>query len=150
MRGRYAVPGLIFLFLCLALPSFAKDKVYTNADLKPGPSLERNSKIDPATGKEIKDEKAKARPKSLVTQARERAETLIHEVRTNRMALAAVIGFIFLLWLACLLDILRFEFRGNNKLIWFIAVTFIPVSGCILYLFIGRRQKKYRYIRDYE
>jgi hypothetical protein len=47
----------------------------------------------------------------------------------------------FILWMIALIDILRNEFTGNNKLIWFLAVTFIPLVGPILYFFIGADQK---------
>ncbi len=43
--------------------------------------------------------------------------------------------------LLALIDILKSEFSGNNKLIWVIVSIFIPFIGAILYLFIGRNQK---------
>ena len=46
----------------------------------------------------------------------------------------------FILWLLALIDILRSEFTGSNKIIWFFVVM-IPYLGVILYLFIGRGQK---------
>jgi hypothetical protein len=46
-----------------------------------------------------------------------------------------------ILWMIALIDILRNEFTGNNKIIWFLAVTFIPLVGPILYFFIGTDQK---------
>lgn len=48
------------------------------------------------------------------------------------------------LFLIALVDILRSDFKGNDKLIWLIVVIFVPVLGPICYLFIGRKQK----IRD--
>jgi hypothetical protein len=44
-------------------------------------------------------------------------------------------------WLFAFVDILRSDFKGNNKLIWLIAVIFVPFFGFIAYLFIGRKQK---------
>jgi len=139
----------------------AVGKVYTNSDLEHPPSLEKTSRIDPVTGKVIKDAYGSARKPAraegwrgtvarIEEQAKHKAGWVMNEIETNKVAFAVTVGFLFLLWLACLLDILRNEFRGNNKLIWFIAVTFIPVVGCILYFFIGIRQRKYRFIRDYE
>ena len=153
MDCMYRIPLAIFFLLCFSFSSLAGEKVYTNADLKRGTSLDRNSRVDPATGKVINPKnasRAKPGPVSIVTRARRAAASLIHEMKTNKRVQAAMIGILVLIWIACLLDIVRFEFRGNNKLIWFIAVTFIPLAGWILYLFIGRRQKKYRIIRDYE
>ena len=145
---------LAFLFAGLSSVCAAADKVYTNADLKPAPSLDRESRIDPETGKKInnaKDKSAERRDEDGgVTAARDLAHEALRGVRTSKTVDAAIIGGVLLIWLMCLLDILRYEFRGNNKLIWFIAVTFIPLVGCLLYLVIGRKQKKYRIIKDYE
>ncbi len=47
----------------------------------------------------------------------------------------------FVLWIWALVDILRNEFTGSNKLIWLLAVIMIPMIGMILYFFIGREQK---------
>lgn len=155
------IPVLLCCFCCcLSLSAFAAEKVYTNKDLHNSPSLNRHSRIDPATGKVIKDTESASRsqtPKGLrgtvltiTTKARHQATVAMDEIARNKIALVAVVGLPLIMWLACLIDILRNEFRGNNKLIWFIAVTFVPVVGCILYLFIGIRQRKYRFIRDYE
>lgn len=46
------------------------------------------------------------------------------------------------LW--CLVDVLKNEFTGSNKIIWLLVVVssfFIPVIGWALYLLIGRNQK---------
>jgi hypothetical protein len=153
MGSMCKIPVAIFFLLCFSFSSLAEEKVYTNEDLKPDSSLNKVSMVDPATGKVNNPKDASRNTPELeriVASAKHTATRFIHEVKTNRKVQAAIIGILFLTWIACLLDIVRFEFRGNNKLIWFIAVTFIPVAGWILYLFIGRRQKKYRFIRDYE
>lgn len=41
-----------------------------------------------------------------------------------------------------LIDILRSEFTGNNKLIWVLVVIFFNIIGSILYLLMGRSQKE--------
>jgi Phospholipase_D-nuclease N-terminal len=161
MGSKCRIAVLLVLFSCLSLSPVAAGKVYTNTDLKHPPSLDRNSKIDPVTGKVIKDandashdpghpENRRETFAGVALQAKHYAEMAANEIETNTFVFAAVIGFLFLIWSACLVDILRNEFRGNNKLIWFIAVTFIPVVGSVLYFFIGTRQKKYRIIREYE
>ncbi len=48
---------------------------------------------------------------------------------------------IVLLPLIALIDILRNDFTGNNKLIWVIVVLLAPILGAILYFFIGTKQK---------
>lgn len=44
-------------------------------------------------------------------------------------------------WVWALVDILKSEFVGLNKLIWLALVIFLPLIGVILYYFIGREQK---------
>jgi hypothetical protein len=153
MVVRQSISVVIFIVLCFSFSSFAEEKVYTNKDLERAPSLDRDSKIDPATGKVInqKDVSSKAtKPETILTRAKHTAAVFSHEVKTNKRVQAVITGILLLIWVAFVIDVVRFEFRGNNKLIWFIAVTFIPVAGWILYFFIGTRQKKYKIIRDYE
>ncbi|MGK0448525.1 MAG: membrane protein YqaA with SNARE-associated domain [Polaribacter sp.] len=40
-----------------------------------------------------------------------------------------------------LIDILKNEFSGNNKIVWVLVVLFGNVLGAILYFIIGRKQK---------
>jgi hypothetical protein len=40
-----------------------------------------------------------------------------------------------------LIDILKSEFNGNNKIVWLIVVLFTNFFGAILYFLIGREQK---------
>ena len=40
-----------------------------------------------------------------------------------------------------LVDILKSEFSGNNKMIWVIVVLVTNIFGALLYLVIGRQQK---------
>ena len=49
----------------------------------------------------------------------------------------AVVALYF--WL--IIDVLRNEFTGYNKIIWLIVVVFFPVFGVLLYLTIGKKQK---------
>jgi len=52
------------------------------------------------------------------------------------------IAIYVILWIFLLIDILKSNFENSiDKLIWFVVISFIPVLGCILYLFIGRKQK---------
>lgn len=45
------------------------------------------------------------------------------------------------LWIIALIDIIKSEFTGSNKIIWLLLVFFIPLLGSILYLAIGKGQK---------
>jgi len=47
----------------------------------------------------------------------------------------------FVPFIIAFIDILRSDFKGNNKIIWLLAVIFVPFIGPIAYFFIGRKQK---------
>jgi hypothetical protein len=44
--------------------------------------------------------------------------------------------------LIAIIDIMKHEFKNNNKLNWIIVVLSVPIVGAILYYFIGRKQKE--------
>ena len=46
-----------------------------------------------------------------------------------------------ILWVIAFVDILRSEFRDNEKLIWVLAVIFAPVLGMLCYFLFGRKRK---------
>ena len=52
-----------------------------------------------------------------------------------------VVGIFFLLPVIALVDILKNEFTGNNKIIWVLVILLSWIIGAILYYFIGRNQK---------
>jgi ankyrin repeat protein len=54
-----------------------------------------------------------------------------------------VLLFILLvpIWLIAFVDILRNDFKGNDKIIWILVVIFVPFLGPLCYLFIGMKQK---------
>lgn len=43
--------------------------------------------------------------------------------------------------LVALIDALRNEFTGYNKIIWIVLILLFPVIGSLLYFFIGKNQK---------
>ncbi len=53
----------------------------------------------------------------------------------------AVLLFFFIAWVWSIVDILKNEFTGYNKLIWILVLIFLPPVGVLLYLFIGKNQK---------
>jgi uncharacterized membrane protein YhaH (DUF805 family) len=57
--------------------------------------------------------------------------------------IAFLIIFIFLavVWMRALIDILKSDFKNNNKLIWLLTVIFVPFAGAIIYFVIGKKQK---------
>jgi len=46
-----------------------------------------------------------------------------------------------ILCIVALLDILRSDFTGHNKLVWLLAVAFFPLVGSLAYFVFGRKQK---------
>ena len=40
-----------------------------------------------------------------------------------------------------LIDILRSDFMGNNKIMWVLIILFMNIIGSILYFLIGKNQK---------
>jgi hypothetical protein len=51
-------------------------------------------------------------------------------------------GIPVVLWLWALVDVLTSKFENSiEKLIWLVAIVFVPVLGAILYLVLGRKQK---------
>jgi hypothetical protein len=49
--------------------------------------------------------------------------------------------FTFVLYIYILIDILKHEFTGYNKIIWILVLIFFPVLGALLYLVFGRSQR---------
>ena len=47
-----------------------------------------------------------------------------------------------ILTIMALIDILKSEFKGNNKIVWVLVVLFLNLFGAILYFTIGRNQKQ--------
>ena len=47
----------------------------------------------------------------------------------------------FILPIIALIDVIKSEFEGNNKLIWVLVILFFNFIGSILYLIIGTKQK---------
>lgn len=53
-----------------------------------------------------------------------------------------LIGFIiFIIDIVVILDIVRSNKDTEKKVLWIIAVIFLPVLGPILYYFIGKKQR---------
>lgn len=45
------------------------------------------------------------------------------------------------IWLIAFVDILKSDFKGNDKLIWLLVDIFVPFIGPLCYFFIGQKQK---------
>jgi hypothetical protein len=49
--------------------------------------------------------------------------------------------FFTVLWLRALIDILKSNFKDNDKLLWLLTVILVPFIGAIIYFVIGRKQR---------
>ncbi|SDH34672.1 PLD nuclease N-terminal domain-containing protein [Winogradskyella thalassocola] len=59
-----------------------------------------------------------------------------------QLILILVVLFLGILpMIIALVDILKSEFKGNNKIVWILVVLFANFFGAILYFLIGREQK---------
>ncbi len=47
----------------------------------------------------------------------------------------------FIVVIATLIDILKSEFKGNDKVIWVLVVLLFPIIGSMLFMIIGRKQR---------
>jgi hypothetical protein len=52
-----------------------------------------------------------------------------------------ILAIFFLLPLIAIIDIVRNEFTGNNKIVWVLIVLLFPVIGAIIYFIVGEGQK---------
>jgi len=52
-----------------------------------------------------------------------------------------IVVLILLLPLIALIDILKHDFNGYDKLIWVLIVILLPILGAILYFLIGSSKK---------
>jgi len=73
-------------------------------------------------------------------------QELLFGLGIQGLLIAFFIGFVIpvltiVLVIFALVDILKSEFTGSNKLIWVIVVILLPLLGSILYFAIGTKQK---------
>lgn len=68
---------------------------------------------------------------------------MIHAFLVGLGVLEIVVILIpMILWFWALIDVLRSDFRDSTtKIVWLIAIIFVPFLGALLYLVIGRRQR---------
>lgn len=46
-----------------------------------------------------------------------------------------------LVWVYCIVDVLRHKFKNDGKITWFLIVLFLPILGSILYLSSGKNRR---------
>ncbi|MFW5755237.1 MAG: PLD nuclease N-terminal domain-containing protein [Tangfeifania sp.] len=67
---------------------------------------------------------------------------LLGFIGSQEIVLVLIVSLVmFVIPIIALIDILRNDFEGNNKIIWVIVILLTWLLGAILYYFIGRKQK---------
>ncbi len=67
--------------------------------------------------------------------------TILGMVGAWQIIIIVAILIVLPLMLIALIDVLRNEFTGSNKLIWVLLILLLPVLGPLLYVLIGIKQK---------
>jgi len=68
--------------------------------------------------------------------------TLLGFVGSQEIVIVLLVSLVFfIIPIIALIDILRNDFEGNNKIIRVIVILLTWLLGAILYYFIGRQQK---------
>jgi hypothetical protein len=60
---------------------------------------------------------------------------------SKEVPITSIILVFFALTIWVLVDIVKSNFSGNNKIKWILIVTFLPIAGIILYYYVGVTQK---------
>lgn len=45
------------------------------------------------------------------------------------------------IWVLCLVEIIKSEYPGNNKVVWLVLVILLPLIGMVVYYVVGRGQR---------
>jgi hypothetical protein len=155
-------PIIVILLILFLTPCFSEDRihtyindeghiVYTNelpTTQNSVPNNQNSNAINPFNAQANKDtaQKPEFFNPPLTPQQPHPNYNAIENNMLNSFARIVVFQFlmliiVFLLWLFAFRDIIRHEFTGSNKLIWFLAVTFVPIIGPILYFTMAGRHK---------
>jgi len=68
-------------------------------------------------------------------------ETTIENFSTGLFVWQTLMILALILPIIALIDILRSDFKDNNKLIWILVILFTNLVGVLLYLIYGIKQK---------
>jgi hypothetical protein len=68
-------------------------------------------------------------------------ETTIENLNSGILIWQTILILALILPIIALIDILRNDFKDNNKLIWTLVILFTNLIGVLLYLIYGTKQK---------
>ncbi|ADC89909.1 conserved hypothetical protein [Thermocrinis albus DSM 14484] len=58
-----------------------------------------------------------------------------------KVLVVSVVILWIILWVIAIIDVLKSEFTGSNKIVWILVLILIPIIGVIAYSLIGEKQK---------
>ena len=68
-------------------------------------------------------------------------DKMINDISPGLFIWQTTLFLAIILPIIALIDIIRNEFNGNNKLIWLIVIIFFNLFGVLLYFIFSRDQK---------
>ena len=68
-------------------------------------------------------------------------DKIINDISPGLFIWQTTLILAIILPIIALIDIIRNEFKGNNKLIWLLVIIFFNLFGVLLYFIFGREQK---------
>ena len=154
---------LLISFFLTIVPCLAEneEKVYTDQDLSELDYEHKTEKImnqkkqqiiEEPTPQQIVEEKIRLQEQQKEIQQQQRQMNIKKVIEYTETAAGTFLFFFIIMpgiyWIIALVSVLKNEFTESNKIIWFLAITFLPIIGPILYLFIGDKYKIYPYEND--
>ena len=145
---------LLISFFLTIVPCLAENegKVYTDQDLGEFDYGHKTENIMNQKKQQIIEEQIRVQEQRKEIQ-QQQAQMNIKKVVENTETTAGTFLFFFIImpgiyWIIALVSVLKNEFTESNKIIWILAVTFLPIIGPILYFFIGDKYKSYPHEND--
>jgi len=139
---------LLISFFLTIVPCLAEneEKVYTDQDLKKLDYEHKTENIMNQKKQQIIEEQTlrlQAQQKEIQQQ---QTQMNIKKVIEYTETAAGTFLFFFIImpgiyWIIALVSVLKNEFTESNKIVWFLAITLLPIIGPILYFFIGDKYK---------
>ena len=146
---------LLISFFLTIVPCLAEneEKVYTDQDLKKLDYEHKTENIMNQKKQQIIEEQTlrlQAQQKEIQQQ---QTQMNIKKVIEYTETAAGRFLFFFIImpgiyWIIALVSVLKNEFTESNKIVWFLAITLLPIIGPILYFFIGDKYKIDPYEND--
>jgi len=151
---------LLISFFLTIVPCLAEneEKVYTDQDLKKLDYEHKTENIINEKKQQIIEEQTLRLQRQQIVEEKIRLQEQQTEIQQQQTQMnikkvieytetaAGTFLFFFIImpgiyWTIALVSVLKNEFTESNKVIWFLAITLLPIIGPILYFFIGDKYK---------